>query len=592
MNSPVNDSMYVLQDIPGKGKGLVATRNIPRGTRILSEQPLITLPTDINSEKGGRSIRRQLKALSVDKRRAFLLLHNAHQFDYMDYDNMYYSYESDDAYESDYSDDIIDMYENYIRNKDATDILDDDWEQCIGIFSTNVLSMNEGNRKQGGIFLEACRINYDCDNNVMHYWNDETKRQTVHAIRDINAGEELTMSYLVFLLNRESRQRLIKLSSDFTCFCRLCSLPDEQSEKRDRKMEQIVRLGDRCKLIVKEFPLQTLLFYHAQMCIYSELGRGDSDSAQVYELAADLTIAHGDLARTRVFAQKAASIWTTVTGSDNPQVIKLTALASHPTTHPSYSFSMDWKTAVDDIPQGLDPNDFENWLWKRVKRQIPKGQGQSKSITTQSLFSGFVDLPFTRGFDANGPSKKRHYCLLGEIIGSIFLLHLGIVIKDIHGYKVPLHVYTKSRGKDLMPNEYQRGYTVALLDPLQYLFKDGNMGIRLEDPQMIKIFPLSLAKMIELNEQVRKYSIRQHNDMRTCHGCGTDAAATSMKRCGKCLSFWYCTKVCQIAGWTTKAHKGDCKFLRDPDLRGLFLIKWDEVQDCISFPLKVADESI
>lgn len=47
-----------------------------------------------------------------------------------------------------------------------------------------------------------------------------------------------------------------------------------------------------------------------------------------------------------------------------------------------------------------------------------------------------------------------------------------------------------------------------------------------------------------------------------------------------------------LESWTTKAHKGDCKFLRDPDLRGLFLIKWDEVQDCVRFPLRVADDSL
>jgi hypothetical protein len=41
MSSAANDLMYALQQIPGKGKGLVATRTIPMGTRILSEEPVI-----------------------------------------------------------------------------------------------------------------------------------------------------------------------------------------------------------------------------------------------------------------------------------------------------------------------------------------------------------------------------------------------------------------------------------------------------------------------------------------------------------------------------------------------------------------------
>ncbi|KAG6166337.1 hypothetical protein E4U23_003605 [Claviceps purpurea] len=545
MNSPASDSMYALQDVPGKGKGLVATRNIPKGTRILSEQALFTITYVTDVQERQRLISQQVDSLSNDQRDAFLSMHNVHTFN-------------------------------------------DTARRYLGIFQTNSLPA-EGistpyNR---AICLQACRINHDCDNNVMYGWNDKPKRHTVHAIRDIDAGEELTIPYVLFLTNRESRQRLLKGSWDFTCSCRLCSLPDEQSQERDRKLEQIVRLGKLCDSTFELFPLRTLRYYHAQMCLYSELGREDCDSAKVYEFAAYLTITYGDLARARVFAEKAAAVWTTLNGSDSLYVSQFKTLASHAAVHILHGFSMEWKTAVDDIPKTLEPDDFENWLWKR---QIPKGQGKPKSITAQSFFSGFVDLPFTRGFGANGPSKKLHCCLLGEIIGSMFLLHLGIAIEDIHGYNVPVHFYTKDRGKEWMPSQYQRGYTVAILDPLQYLFKDEDIGIRLEDPRMIKIFPLSLAKMLELNDLVRKFSIRQQNGLRTCHGCGTNAAASLLKRCGKCLSFWYCTKECQMAGWTTKAHKGDCKFLRDPDLRGLFLIRWDEVQDCVRFPLKVADE--
>jgi hypothetical protein len=36
--------MYALQEVPRKGKGLVATRKISKGTCILSEEPIVRVP--------------------------------------------------------------------------------------------------------------------------------------------------------------------------------------------------------------------------------------------------------------------------------------------------------------------------------------------------------------------------------------------------------------------------------------------------------------------------------------------------------------------------------------------------------------------
>jgi hypothetical protein len=41
MSSSAGDPMYTLREVSGKVKGLIATRKIPMGTRILSEEPII-----------------------------------------------------------------------------------------------------------------------------------------------------------------------------------------------------------------------------------------------------------------------------------------------------------------------------------------------------------------------------------------------------------------------------------------------------------------------------------------------------------------------------------------------------------------------
>ncbi|KAG6100828.1 hypothetical protein E4U30_003698 [Claviceps sp. LM220 group G6] len=441
MNSPANDSMYALQDFPGKGRGIAATRNIPQGTRILSEQAFFTVKNVMDIEERQRLVCQQVELLSKDQRDAFLSMHNAHTFH-------------------------------------------DTARRYLGIFQTNSLPAGEDASNNRGIYMQACRLNHDCDNNATYDWNDTIQRLTVHAIRDIDSGEEITVQYVEFLTNSESRRKILKVAWGMTCSCRLCSLPGKLRQERDRKLEKIVRLGELCKSTYRQSPIQTLRYCHAQMCLYSELGRGDSDSAQVFQFAADLTIAYGDLARARIFAERTATVWTTVCGSDSQRVINYTDLARSVTLHPLYGFSTEWKTDMGDVPQGLGPVDFENWLWKI---ETPTGLTQLKSPPSQANFCGYVDLPYTKGVVAGGSSQKRQWCFLGEIVEIEFFGRLKFEIKDMQGKKFPLCFYTKGGGRELMRTQYKTGYTVAVLDALQHLFQFSPPGIRHEDPRMMKV---------------------------------------------------------------------------------------------------------
>ncbi|KAG6250033.1 hypothetical protein E4U23_001709 [Claviceps purpurea] len=548
MKHPVEQAWYALEDVPNKGKGLIATRNIPRGTRILSEEALFTIPNVTDVKEAFRLICQQVAALSNEKRQGFLSMHNIYPFN-------------------------------------------DTEERYVGIFETNCLPAGGSPIPHTrAICLESCRINHDCKNNAAYDWNDNIKRNTVHAIRDINVGEEITASYLVFLISRESRQRMLENSYRFTCLCSLCSLPKEHSQERDRKIDQIVRLGELCFSKFKTSPSKVLGYADAQTRLYNELYEEDCGHPDSYLYAVEIAISQGDLARGRIFAQRVVRSFVTILGSDNPETMEYADMAKNPANYSKklYGSSMRGKTSVDEIPQGLGPDDFENWLWRR--EPAPLAPARPMSPPCQSLFSGFADLP--RRNDVGADSFQLPYsCFLGEIVETLVSYPLDLKIRDIDGKMVELHFYTKGKGTELEPSQYQRGHTVAILNASQYVFKFGPRGIRHTDPEMTKIFPISLAKMLALNNQVKTFSIRQQNGVRTCHGCGNNSAASSMKRCGMCLSFWYCNRECQTAGWNTKAHKADCKFLRDPDLRGLFLIKWDEVQDFVRFPLKVADES-
>jgi hypothetical protein len=129
---------------------------------------------------------------------------------------------------------------------------------------------------------------------------------------------------------------------------------------------------------------------------------------------------------------------------------------------------------------------------------------------------------------------------------------------------IPLFFYTDGRGSELAPALVQKGYTVAILYAERHAFMSCEPGIRHEDPRMIKvpqqlpiyiikldacsltkrdvtqIFPLSLHKLLALNDQIQQFSA-ELDGARMCHGCGKKAA--SLQQCSKCSSFWYCDRV-------------------------------------------------
>jgi hypothetical protein len=270
MQSTTGNSMYALQDVPGKGKGLVALEKISKGTRILSEEAVITIPrNEMNSERLQISIYQQVATLSEHQQRAFLSMHNIHPY------------------------------------RDAA-------ERYLGIFQTNSLPA-EAVGDKGAIFLEACRINHACDNNSQKNWNENIKWHIVHALRDICKGEEITIYYLGVDKNREDRREALQAKFGSTCLCRLYSLPPEQSQESDRRLEEIYWLdgliGQGGVDGILSSLLRTLHYVDQLVRLYNERRPGHLGLPQAFLDAAQIAIANGDLARGCIFVERAVSIW-------------------------------------------------------------------------------------------------------------------------------------------------------------------------------------------------------------------------------------------------------------------------------------------
>jgi hypothetical protein len=453
MPSTTGNPLYALQDVPGKGKGLVAIEKIFKGTRILSEEPIIIIPrNELNSERLRTTISQQIDALSEHQRQAFLSMHNIYP------------------------------YGNTA-------------EQYLGILRTNTLPIDT-DESGGGIFLEACRINHACDNNAQKGWNENTTRHTVHALRDINKGEEITITYIVVLRDRKARREALQAKFHFECLCPLCSLPLEKSQESDRRLDEIHRLDSVIDQLgtegVLSSPLRTLRYFDQQVLLYNEQGRDDVGLAQAYVNAAQIAIANSDLARGRIFAERAVSVWRTALGGDSTQAIENGTIARDPSKYILYGVSKKWRTTKDEAPSGLESSDFEDWLWRREK---PKTLGQLANLRSRATFPGFIDLPDENDVDPEFYESshtgcyrpRRHWCFLGEIVDFTIFLRLQMEIKDIDGTTIPLYFYTDSRGSELVPAQVQKGYTVAILYVERHAFMFCEPGIRHEDPQMIKV---------------------------------------------------------------------------------------------------------
>lgn len=444
-------SMYDLKDVPGKGSGLVATKKIPQGTRILCEEPVIRIPhsyDQLGSETLQRYVHEQVNALTDQKREAFLALRNIYP------------------------------YKNPI-------------EQSIGIVSTNALPIDDGDTG-AGIFLSASRINHACDNNAQKNWNENIKRHTVHALRDINEGEEITVYYLAVHNSRGARQEALRAKFKFSCSCHLCSLPASQSQLNDEILAEIDRLdrlvGQRGLEGMIKSPLRILGYLDRENQLYDITGADDPGLSRVYWDAAQVAIVHGDLARGRIFAERAVRGWRISAGSDSHKVIKYGALAREPSQIPGYGISMHWKTKVDEVPNALESKEFEDWLWKR--EQSPRS-GAQVGLRNRAIFPAFSGLPDEGGVDLDfykGPSEpSQHWCFLAEIVDFDFLTRLHMEISDIDGTNIPLFFYTDGRGRELESARIQKGYTVAILYAQQHAFMFDKPGIRHENPARLKV---------------------------------------------------------------------------------------------------------
>ncbi|KAM0351088.1 hypothetical protein ACHAPU_002870 [Fusarium lateritium] len=319
--SNTNSHIFEIRDIPMKGRGLVAKVDIPIGTRILCEKPILlagpVLPDDLDN-----SLALRLKALPKAHQRSFLSLHN-----------------------------------NFPGKRPFG-----------GIFRTNALPCGSGSNV-GGIYPTICLINHSCLPNSHNNWNSKEEHETIHAIRPIPEGSEITISYDKGGPSAV-RKSALERSFGFNCTCPLCSLPPsdirESDDRRSRIQKLDASIGSPMTMMTN--PGSSLRDCQTLLHVLQKEYEGDAGilNARLYYDAFQISIAHGDLVRGSVFAEKAYQTRLTCEGEDSPETMRMKSLALKPTSHSNFgAYSTKWRTKKGEAMVASDTTEFENWLFRK-----------------------------------------------------------------------------------------------------------------------------------------------------------------------------------------------------------------------------------
>ncbi|KAF7319690.1 SET domain-containing protein [Mycena kentingensis (nom. inval.)] len=311
-------------DIPGKGRGVVAREPIAAGTRILAEEPRIHLKP------------RGLLGLQFHPSQFRAESFSQDQLDFL------FSFPGSDE---------GGRIESRLRH----------FLPCAG--------------GAQGLFETACRLNHTCCSpfggpNALYSWLEPKHVEVVHAIADIAAGEEITVSYITSESYPTDPPAFFRRRFGFTCACAGCRRPRDariESSKRVKAYNEY-SAGIQRRTMLGEAPLQLLSTIERQLLAI----KGEGYVQDIADCAHDAFLvcaAYGGGANAVRWVVLAREFVRFTQGADHPRYAKMAELAMSPASVPG------WKVrARPGAPQVLRPPSpeivacFTEFIWGPTSR--------------------------------------------------------------------------------------------------------------------------------------------------------------------------------------------------------------------------------
>ncbi|KAI3318519.1 SET domain-containing protein [Xylariaceae sp. AK1471] len=201
----------------GKGMGAFATRDIRAGETILVDFTPIIYEEKKYREEYLEDVIKMYESIDESEKKAWSDLYEYYNEERGGEYFVYYSELRPDG--TQFSEEEIELYTHLALVLDCN------------VYGTA--------KTETGLFVHASRFNHSCDPNMWYLADIKRGRWVGRAARNIAAGEELTVSYLVNHASKAERHHNCQSSWGFTCGCKKCNgEPDTYTESLERAWDE------------------------------------------------------------------------------------------------------------------------------------------------------------------------------------------------------------------------------------------------------------------------------------------------------------------------------------------------------------------
>ncbi|KAF1941812.1 SET domain-containing protein [Clathrospora elynae] len=173
---------YSISPIPGKGLGMLASKPLRFGDRVMAHTPafIAYLESELSTAEREAWWRQAVEALPEEIKEKFLGL-------------------------------------SFVYGDERVRVQD--------IVKANTFAVEIGGVSHLAVFPETSRVNHACGPNAQYIIDTEILTHYIHVTRPIAQGEEITISYTSPLYPTEIRNKHLEQGFHFTCTCPRCTSP-------------------------------------------------------------------------------------------------------------------------------------------------------------------------------------------------------------------------------------------------------------------------------------------------------------------------------------------------------------------------------
>jgi len=245
----MTSTMYEIMRTEYKGLGVIATKDIKKGSLILSEYPQMPHDEDV------LALWESYEKMPLVDQNEYMTLHN--KYDYVNS----LPWDLRHEFKSEIEKDLWDLM-SYINQYYGHDP-----EKVCKIFK--IYNIYRTNYFDNGVSIQASRLNHSCRPNAICFYLPRTNSPNqIRAISDIKRGEEITISYVneydYGMRNRKFRRETLLRGRFFICTCDLC---ENGPEDNDETLQELMNDAEKYHKGFENGRLNlNLPYYPLEMC--------------------------------------------------------------------------------------------------------------------------------------------------------------------------------------------------------------------------------------------------------------------------------------------------------------------------------------